>query len=130
MPHGRIDEQDKRIMEILGTDDLDVNQNLLEKYRDYPNVTAAAFEAPDARNVEPAVRGALPPADLAHFTKLDPEEHRELPFLLVNKLLRMDQDQGVHLPLGDHVDAYERLANARRSHEHPGVVSKECIGGR
>ncbi len=37
MPHGRIDDQDKRIMEILETEDLDVDQDLLEKYRDYLN---------------------------------------------------------------------------------------------
>ncbi|MBM3266978.1 MAG: helix-turn-helix domain-containing protein [Candidatus Sericytochromatia bacterium] len=77
----------------------------------YPVVhSSAAFETPDARNVEPAVRGALPPADLALLIKLDSEEHRELRFPLVNKLLSMDQDQGVHLPLSDHVDAYEGLA--------------------
>jgi len=32
MPHGTVDAQDKRIMEILGTDEIWVNQDLLAKY--------------------------------------------------------------------------------------------------
>jgi cobyrinic acid a,c-diamide synthase len=88
-----------------------------------------ADEALDHGDIQPTRRIALPNADLADCLGIDAKKHGELGDPLVQERLAVDQDQrgpasGCHA-----VRSHDGLANARRRHEDPDVVSQQRLGG-
>lgn len=88
-----------------------------------------AKQALDHRDVELAVRLALPAADLTHAFRIDSQEERELRHPLVEQRSPMNEDECAPRALRDDVGADDGLAHARRRDKDAYVMSEHRIRG-